>query len=126
MQLPRHTPRASPPYRDMDSETVQISIPVEACELALRGPIGGEHEQASLPPATRMALERASMSPAGIPLRDGVFTPEQARDLYDYFCGAADYLTSTGKSGAVACSQAFDNVAQALDTAGIAISRVTS
>ena len=105
----------------MAGRTIPISLPVDACELALRGPFHDGPGQLSLLPVTRDALARAPMSPAGIPFRDGEFTPEQARDLYDYLRSAADYLTTMGRDGAVACASARDNARHALKVAGIAI-----
>ena len=103
----------------MASRTIHIPIPTKARDLALRGPFHDGPGQLSLLPDTRAALEHATLSPLGVPFVDGDFSPEQARDLFDYFRSAADTLTTLGTDGAVECAQAYDNARHALRMAGI-------
>ncbi len=105
----------------MEGRTIQISLPVEACEFALRGAVLDGSGQPSLLRDTRAALGRAPKNPAGSPFCDGHFTPEQARDLYDYFHSAAYRLATRNRDGALACANARDNARRALQAAGIAI-----
>ncbi len=103
----------------MATGRIPISIPTKALELALRGPFSDGQEQLSLRPDTRAALERAVASPLGVPFVDSDFSPEEARDMLDYWRRSADLLSTLGRDGATECAQAFDNVQHALRMRGL-------